>query len=579
MLNRSNRNAPLTVLLILIVGALTIGPVVMLIIGSFSEGIGSMGQFTLDKYISAYGDARLPATLSNTVIFVLGTACFSTLLGGFIAYLSVRTDIPLKGLFAFLPIVPMMIPHVLFSSAWIALLNPTNGMVNVMMRNLFGFARGPLNIYSLGGMIFLEGMLDLPVTYLVMAPAMVSFDTKLEEAARVSGASNLQTLRTVTLPVLKPAILATFTLAIIRSLASFAVPRMVGVPGRIYVLTTHIHRIISIGWSPDYGQAAAIGLIVLAVAIALVYLYRHLISESAQFVTVTGKGFRPTEVKLGRAKYPLFVLCLLFFALLVIIPVITLIYMSFLPYTMAPSARAFSMMGLNNWKTVIANPATLSALKNSAFLAVVGATLAIVISVFVAYVIVKVKSRASTLLESLTFLSFSFPGMIIGVGFMWFLVKTPIYATIWGLLVAYIGTYLPYGVRPLRSAFTQIDAELEESSRVFGASFLRSLKDIVVPLIAPAVISAWVLTASMFVRELSVSVVLSRPGTEVLTVEIMKLADDGLWGQVAALGLIMVGLSTALVLFANLLRLPLAQSKMQKIEADVPAKTTVVPAP
>ncbi|HBG01436.1 MAG TPA: hypothetical protein DDW87_07685, partial [Firmicutes bacterium] len=166
-----------------------------------------------------------------------------------------------------------------------------------------------------------------------------------------------------------------------------------------------------------------------------------------------------------------------------------------------------------------------------------------------------------------------------GVGFMWFLVKTPIYATIWGLLVAYIGTYLPYGVRPLRSAFTQIDAELEESSRVFGASFLRSLKDIVVPLIAPAVISAWVLTASMFVRELSVSVVLSRPGTEVLTVEIMKLADDGLWGQVAALGLIMVGLSTALVLFANLLRLPLAQSKMQKIEADVPAKTTVVPAP
>jgi len=130
--------------------------------------------------------------LSNTLIFVFGTAIFSTVLGAFLAYLSVRTDIPLKGLFGFLPIVPMMIPHVLFSSAWITLLNPTNGMFNVMLRNLFGLASGPFNIYSLGGMIFLEGMLDLPVTYLVMAPAMVSFDTKLEEAAKVSSKRRFQ---------------------------------------------------------------------------------------------------------------------------------------------------------------------------------------------------------------------------------------------------------------------------------------------------------------------------------------------------------------------------------------------------
>jgi iron(III) transport system permease protein len=579
VLNQTNRHVPLNALLILIVGALTVGPVLMLVIGSFSEGIGAMGQFTLDKYISAYGNPTLPTTLSNTIIFTLGTALFSTILGALLAYLSVRTDIPLKGLFAFLPIIPMMIPHVLFSSAWITLLNPTNGMFNVMIRNLFGLASGPFNIYSLGGMIFLEGMLDLPVTYLVMAPAMVSFDTKLEEAARVSGASNYHTLRTVTLPVLRPALLATFTLAIIRSLASFAVPRMVGVPGRIYVLTTHIYRMISIGWSPDYGQAAAIGIIVLAVAIVLVYLYRHLISESSQYVTVTGKGFRPTEIKLGRAKYPLFILCLVFFALLVVIPVATLIYMSFLPYTMVPSARAFSMMGLSNWQAVTGNPIILRALKNSAFLAIVGSTIAIGLSLFIAYVIVKVKSKASSFLESLTFLSFSFPGMIIGVGFMWFLVKTPIYATIWGLLVAYVGTYLPYGVRPLRSAFMQIDEELEESARVFGASFLRSLKDIVVPLIAPGVISAWVLTACMFIRELSVSVVLSRPGTEVLTVEIMKLADDGRWGQVAALGLIMAGLSTALVLGANLLSRPLSQSKIKRVKTDTPVNTSALPVP
>jgi iron(III) transport system permease protein len=556
--HQSSRRFPLVAFLIIVVGALTIGPVVMLVIGSFSEGIGAIGKFTTDKYVAAYTDPTLPKTLLNTVIFTLGTACFSTALGGLLAYLSVRTDIPFKGLFRVLPIVPMMIPHVLFAAAWIALLNPTNGMLNLFLRNLFGFSSGPFNIYSLAGMIFLEGMLDLPVTYLVISPAMYSFDTTLEEASRVSGASNLYTLRRITLPILKPAFLATFTLAIIRSLAAFAVPSMVGMPGRIHVLTTHVYRIISVGWSPDYGRAAAIGLIVLAASIILVYLYRHLIAESSQYVTVTGKGYRPIVVELGRARRPLFVLCVVLFCFLVIIPLATLVYMSFLPYSMVPSARAVSMMSLRNWRTVLANSVIIRALKNSTFLAVIGATLGILLSVFVAYVVVKVKSRGSALIESLSFLSFSFPGMIIGVGFMWFLVRTPLYATIWGLLVAYVGTYLPYGVRPLRSAFMQIDEELEESARVFGASFLRALKDIVVPLLAPGVVSAWILMACMFIRELSVSVVLSRPGTEVLTVEIMKLANDGLWGQVAALGIIMIGLSTALVLVANMLRVPLS---------------------
>ncbi len=551
-------HSPMVTTLILIVGALTVGPVVMLILGSFSEGIGALGRFTTQKYVSAYTDPALPEVLWNTVIFTLGCASFSTILGGLLAYLSVRTDIPLKGLFRVLPVVPMMIPHVLFAAAWIVLLNPTNGMLNLLLRNLFGLSSGPFNIYSLSGMIFLEGMLDLPVTYLVISPAMYSFDTTLEEASRVSGASNLSTLVRITLPILRPAFLATFTLAIIRSLAAFAVPSMVGMPGRIHVLTTYVYRIISVGWSPDYGRAAAIGLIVLVSSITLIYVYRHLISEGSQYVTVTGKGYRPTIIGLGRARYPLFALCMLLFCFLVVIPLVTLVYMSFLPYSMIPSARAVSLMSLRNWRIVFENPVVIRALGNSVFLALAGATLGIILSVFVSYVIVKVKSRGSALLESLSFLSFSFPGMIIGVGFMWFLVQTPLYATIWGLLIAYIATYIPYGVRPLRSAFMQIDEELEESARVFGASFLRALKDIIVPLIAPGVISAWILMACMFIRELSVSAVLSRPGTEVLTVQIMKLANDGLWGQVASLGIVMIGLSTVFVLVATLLRVPLS---------------------
>ncbi len=554
--SRLPRHFPLLALLIALLAALTLGPVIMLLLGSVSEGVHALGAFTGEKYVAAYTNPRFPGVVLNTVVFALGSAFFSTAIGIFLAYLSVRTNIPAKGVFRFLPIVPMMFPHVLFAAAWIMLLNPSNGILNMWLRDILSLAdtRGPFNIYSMQGMIFLQGMVDLPVTYLVVAPAMYSFDASMEEASRMSGASTLRTLRKITLPMLRPAILAAFALGVVRSLAAFAVPSMVGIPGRVHVLNTHIYRAITVGWAPDYGTGAAIGLLALVASVSLVYVYRYLVAESGRYVTVTGKAYRPSLVDLGRVRYVMAGVLALLAGLLVVIPVITLIYMSFLPFNILPSARAFSLMDLQNWQAIFASPHAMRALGNTTFLALVGATLGIVLSVFVAYVIAKVKSWASGLLESLSFLAFSFPGLIIGVGWMWLIVYTPIYGTLVALLIAYIGTYMPYGVRPLTSAFVQIHPELEESSRVFGAGFLTTLRRIVVPLLAPGVVSAWMLLACMFVRELSVAVVLSRPGTEVLTVQILEYSHDALWGQVAALGLVMVALSSALVVGASLLR-------------------------
>jgi iron(III) transport system permease protein len=237
---------------------------------------------------------------------------------------------------------------------------------------------------------------------------------------------------------------------------------------------------------------------------------------------------------------------------MIVLPVLVLIYTSFVPYTMVPSARAFAAMSLKHWIDVLQDPLSLLALRNSVFLAVVGATLGVLLSVFVGYAIVKVRTRASGVLESLSFLSFSFPGIVIGVGFMWFFVQTPLYATIWALLIGYIATYLPYGVRPMASAFVQVHGHLEESSAVCGASHLTTMRRIIVPLLVPGIVAAWILMASMFIRELTLSVVLSRPGTEVLAVQILKFADDGLWGKLSALGIIMIAISTTLVIGANL---------------------------
>ncbi|MHB8909510.1 MAG: ABC transporter permease [Syntrophales bacterium] len=543
----------LTPTLIAIVGFLTVCPVVMLILGSFSEGLGAFGSFTLAKYVSAYTDPAFAEIIFNTVIFTIGSAVVSTALALFLAYLNTRTNIPFKYLFRIISLIPMMVPHILFAVSWVLLLNPSNGMINLFLRQVFGLEGAALNIYTLKGMILVEGLLDLPIAYLVIAPAMSAFDVSLEESSKVCGASNRRTLLRVTVPVLRPAILAAMTLVIVRSLASFAVPSVIGMPGRIYVLATHIYRVVATGYNTDYGLAAAVGMSALVASITLIFLYRHLTREGEKYVTISSRGYRPSVIDLKGARYPLFGVVGILSFILIVLPVAVLFYTSVVPYSMVPSAKAFAMMSWRHWIAVLKDPVSLLSLKNSLYLGVGGATLGIVLSFFVAYVIVKVRSKASGFLESLSFLSFSFPGIVVGIGFMWFFVQTPLYATIWALLIGYIATYLPYGIRPLTSAFVQIHATLEESSRVCGGGPLYTMRRIVVPLLIPGIVSGWILMATMFVRELSLSVVLSRPGTEVLAVQILRFAEDGLWGRLSALGIMMIFISTTLVVIASLI--------------------------
>ena len=542
----------LTYSLIVIVGSLTLCPVVMLVLGSFSKGLTAFGSFTLDKYIQAYTDPAFFEVIANTIVFVLGSSTLATGLALFLAYLNNRTDIPFKFLFQIISIIPMMIPHLLFSVSWALLLNPSNGIMNLVLKQAFSLESAPFNIYSLPGMILVEGLLDLPIAYLIIAPAMGSFDVTLEESSRVFGAGTWLTLRRVTLPVLRPAILAAFILGVVRSLASFAVPSVLGMPGRVYVLATYLYEMIARGFAPDYGKAAAVGMSVLAASIILIIVYRILTSESERYVTISSRGFRPAVVELKGARIPLFLVVGLLSLILIVLPVAVLFYTSLVPYSMVPSARAFSLMSWKHWIEVLEDPISVLSLKNSLLLGVAGATLGVLLSIFVAYVIVKVRSTASGVLESLSYLSFSFPGIVIGIGFMWFFVQTPLYATLWALLIGYIAIYMPYGIRPLSSAFVQIHAHLEESSRVCGASPLTTMRRILVPLLVPGIVSAWILMATMFVRELTLSVVLSRPGTEVLAVQILRFAEDGLWGKLSALGIMMILVSTGLVIVATL---------------------------
>lgn len=536
----------LTLILVALVGVLTVAPAVMLVIGSFSKGLGAFGDFTIEKYVRVYSDARLYRVLFNTLIFTLGSAIIATGLAFGLAYLNFRTDAPFRGLLHLIPILSMMVPHLAFGTSWASLLNPTNGIINVFLRDTLGL--GVINVYSLAGMVFIEGLLELPVAYLVIAAAMQSFDTALEEASWISGGTTRRTMMKIILPMLQPALLAALMLVIIRSLGAFAIPSVLGMPARVDVLTTYIYRLVSTGFLPDYGRAAAVGISVLATAIVLVFVYRYYTSASERFVSIGGRGYRPQRVKLGRMRYPVGLITLLVGGVLVVIPVIVLIYVSVIPYMMAPGARAFSLLTLTHWQEILRDRLTLQSFSNSVFLALAGATIGIVLSVLTSYIVVRVRNRGSAILELLAFTSFAFPGLVLGIGFMWVFVRTGVYGTIWALLISYVATYLPFGIRPLTSTFIQIGKDLEEASFISGAGFLRTLRRIVAPLAMPGVISGWTLMAVMFIRELDLSVILARPGSEVLSVLMYRAVQDAYWGKVAVFGVIMIALSTAIIL-------------------------------
>ncbi len=546
----SSKTAFLTLILVVIVGILTLAPAVMLIVGSFSQGLGAFGDFTLEKYVRVYTDPRLYRVVINTIVFTLGSAIIATALAFGLAYLNFRTNAPFRGVLHILPILSMMVPHLAFGTSWAILLNPTNGIFNVFLRDTLGV--GVINIYSLAGMVFTEGLLELPVAYLVIAAAMRSFDTALEEASWISGGSTRRTMWKIILPMLQPALLAALTLVIIRALGAFAIPSVLGMPGRVNVLTTYIYGIVTTGFLPDYGRAAAVGISVLALAIALVFVYRHYTAAGERFVTIGGRGYRPQRVKLGVWRYPLGITVLMVGCVLVVIPVLVLAYVSLIPYMMAPGQQAFSMLTWSHWQSVLGDRLISRAFQNSVFLALAGATIGVLLSTFASYVIVRVRNRGSVILETLAFASFAFPGLVLAIGFMWVFVRTGFYGTIWALLISYVATYLPFGIRPLTSTFIQIGKDLEEASFISGAGFLRTLRRVVAPLALPGIISGWTLMAVMFIRELDLSVILARPGTEVLSVLMYRAVHDALWGRVATIGVIMIALSTTLILLTNL---------------------------
>jgi iron(III) transport system permease protein len=530
----------------LFVSYLALVPVVYLLWGTFYDGT----SITLRFFSEAYSAHGLVEMIANSLGFALGSTVFAVALGTALAYLTVRTNVPFKRLIFTASLVPLIIPGILHTIAWIFLASPDIGLFNAFLEPIFG--KAVLNIFTMWGMVFVEGLHLSPLVFLLMYAAFRSMDPSLEESALMSGARLPTVIRKVTLPLAKPALAASVLVMAVRSLEAFEVPALLGVPNGIWVFTSRIWRVLN-HYPVDYGQAGAYAVSLLALTTIGVFWHSRLSSRGKAFQTVTGKGFRPQPMDLGKYRSLATGLVLGYFALAVLMPVLILLYASFQPFYSVPSIDSFKSMTLDNYIYTLTNDTSLGAAKNSFFLGIGSATSVMFVMAVVSWLVVRTNVPGRWALDNLSFLPLAIPGLILGVAllFVYLRFPIPIYGTIWILFIAYFTRYMPYGMRYASTSMYQISGELEESAHTSGASWWQTFRRVNLPLLVPGLVAGWIYIITVSVRELSSSILLYSPGSEVLSILIWEQWQNGQLNELAALGVLMVAALIVLVALAH----------------------------
>src|SRR5918999_5523530 len=529
-----------------LVGYFALVPLSRLLYGTFYDG----QALTLRFFEEAYSQYRIVEMAGNSVIFAVGSTLLAVSVGTSLAYLNVRTDVPLKRLIFAASLVPLIIPGILHTISWIFLLSPRIGFINKVLEPVFG--PGTLNIFSMPGMIFIEGLHLSPLVFLLMVAAFKSMDPSLEESALSSGARLPTVIRRVTLPLVKPALFASVLIIMVRGLEAFEVPQLVGIPAGIWVFTSRIFNALRT-YPIDYGNAGALATSLLVLTSIGVFLQSRFSRTGKRYQTVTGKGSRPRPMDLGKWRKPMTIAVFVYFFVAVVLPVMMLLYMSTQNFYRSPSLESLSDMTLDNYRYTFTNSQSVRALKNSFMLGIGSATAVMLVMAVVAWVVVRTKLRGRWLIDNLSFLPLTIPGLVLGVAliFVYLRVPLPIYGTIWIMFIAYFTRYMPYGMRYATTSMYQISGELEESARVSGANWWQSFRRVLLPLLVPGVVAGWIYIVTVSVRELSSSILLYSPGNEVLSILIFQQWENGQTNEVAALGVVMVVALVLLVAVAS----------------------------
>jgi iron(III) transport system permease protein len=531
----------LTALLALIVGV----PLLMVVLMSLRTGFpGEGGPLTLANFAAVYSHPGTYKVLGNTLLFATGTVFVALLFAVPLVWLLMRTDLPFKGTIYVLMTVGILIPVFLRTIAWILLLSPRIGLVNQWARQLFGMEQPLLSLYNIPGMAFIQGVSFVPSAFFMLAAAYRTMDPALEEAAYTSGVSKLQTFLRINVPITLPAIAGVMVYLFMTAIAVFEVPAIIGFPARILVLSALIFTSTNPPTGlPNYGLAGAYGAVMLAAGLLLAYFYVRLVQHGKKYTVITGRGYRPREIALGRWKWAALAFALLYLSMEVFIPFLVLVWVSLLPHLQVPSAEAFAQITFDNFRHIFDHVGALPFV-NTAMLMFVVPTATMILSVLVSWIVVRTNVSFRGSLDTLAFLPHAIPGILLAVGLAylglayrsWF----PVYGTVAIIAIAHTVTWIAYGTRTTNGVMIQVHRELEEAGKVSGASTRTVLGRIILPLIAAGIFNSWIWISMLSYREVTMALTLGTRKNVVISTIVWQFWGNGWVPQVAALGVVLV---------------------------------------
>jgi len=494
-------------------------PIVFVTVFSFLDGNPvAPGNLTLDNYAKAYGNPQTFTALTNTLVYAVVVSSVSLAMATIFAWLLERTDMPGRNIAWVLMLLPIAMPGMLSSMAWILLLSPKIGLVNIVTRgtlSLVGIdlATGPFNIFSLWGMIFVEGIRGSTTLFLMMVAAFRLMDPSLEEAATISGAKAGYTFRKITLKLMTPAILAAGMYALVGNLDDLETPLLIGVPAGIFLLPSLIY--FSAAQGSDWGISSAYTVMFLLLTITLVaFYYRVVVRKAGKFATITGKAYRPRRHRLGRWRWPALGLFFAYFFFAVALPAFVLIWASLLPAYEVPSVAALGRLSFDNYAEIPDTPRIADSIWNSVQLGGLTATATMLLAFLVGWLVVRQRIRGGLGLDIVAFIPRAIPSVAIGVALVVFYLNPavrwlPVYGTMAIMVLALMAGYLAFASRAANSAMSQLNAELEEAAYVSGVGKVRTLMRITLRLLFPAFIAGWIWVFAHAIRNLSVPLLLA----------------------------------------------------------------------
>ncbi len=544
---------------VMLVVVLITGLVVLCLLGVvlwLSWTNGSPGDpdltYTAQNFIDVFSDPRTFRVLLDTIDFSAIALLVALAFGIPAAWLAERTDFPAKTLLFTLMAVGLLIPGFAAAMGWLFLLHPRIGLLNQLLVTSFHLAGPPLDINTITGMGWVQGLNLAPLAFIMTAAVFRSLDPTLEEAAQMHGAGAFTVLRRITLRLAWPGILAAAIYIFMTAFAAFDVPAIIGWGNRIFTFTTYLYLLLNPQDSlPRYGLGAALSTVAMAIAALMSLWYGAMQKRSRRFAVVTGRAYRPKIIRLGRRRAAAWCFVGIYFLLGKVLPIALLAWSSLLPFFQLPSWRALATVSLTHyfslpWELV------LTALWNTSVLAVLTPSLTLLLSLAFSWIVLRSKFPGRAAFDFIAFLPHAVPSIVFGVGALLmtlFVIQRalPIYGTIWILLIVFTVARLSYGTRMTNSGLIQIHPELEESALMSGASTWTALARIAVPLLAPTLLYAWLWIALLIFRELTLAVILSTADNLTFPVVVWSLWLGGGLGQASALAVVMLLMMTPMI--------------------------------